>query len=427
MKLPEDHPLRSRLNDEVHARPPEELVAPVRMSFLGLVTDWLQSREDLDPLRELAERFERPPPPDDARHYSQDFGPFRLRWERHSEFTRYMVIVPAGQDGPFSVPAIRNLPDGWVENLPGRLIVATHIELRADAGDDDLQALSKSVFADNVVVGARVSGGDAAAFTDFRIRDDSFSRLLVVDHGLTPRQGGRLVQRLLEIDTYRMMALLALPVAQELGPSLTRHEQELAEITSAMTKIGEADEPALLDRLTQLAASVESRYSDNNFRLSAAKAYYDIVTQRIHELRESRIRGLQTFQEFTERRLAPAMNTCLAVAERQQALSERVAQATRLLSTRVDLTAELQNKALLESMNRRAALQLRLQQTVEGLSVAAISYYIVSLLGYAANVLPALGIEVSPKVVMAASIPFVLAFALLGVRRIRRHFTPGRS
>ena len=40
---------------------------------------------------------------------------------------------------------------------------------------------------------------------------------------------------------------------------------------------------------------------------------------------------------------------------------------------------------LLGAMNRRQQLQLRLQATVEGLSVAAITYYIVGLVGYAAK------------------------------------------
>ncbi len=99
------------------------------------------------------------------------------------------------------------------------------------------------------------------------------------------------------------------------------------------------------------------------------------------------------------------MNTCRAAAARQESLSQRVARATQLLSTRVDVTREKQNQAVLESMNRRAAAQLRLQQTVEGLSVAAITYYIVGLVGYAAKGAKAAGLAVSPDLAMAVSIP----------------------
>jgi uncharacterized membrane-anchored protein len=216
------------------------------------------------------------------------------------------------------------------------------------------------------------------------------------------------------------MALMALPVARELAPFLTRCERELAEITAVLTRASVADEGALLERLTRLEAAIESRESENDYRFGAATAYYELVQRRIAELREVRIQGLQTFQEFTERRLAPAMNTCRSVAARQESLSQRVARATQLLSTRVDLTRERQNQALLESMNRRAMLQLRLQGTVEGLSVAAITYYVVGLLGYAAKALGTLRLGVSADVITAVSIPIVALVVALGVRRIRR-------
>jgi uncharacterized membrane-anchored protein len=248
----------------------------------------------------------------------------------------------------------------------------------------------------------------------------------VEDRGTTPRQAGRMVQRLMEIETYRVVALLALPVARDLAPFLGRGEAELAEVAAALVGArGEEDEAALLARLTRLAAEIESRESGSRYRFAAAAAYHALVERRIAELRETRIEGLSTFREFTERRLAPAMATCRSVAARQDSLSQRVARATQLLSTRVGVTRERQNQALLESMNRRAKLQLRLQQTVEGLSVAAVTYYVVGLVGYLAKGLGALGLRVSPDVVVAASIPLVALLVAFGVRRIRRMVTRG--
>ncbi|MFK5088320.1 DUF3422 family protein, partial [Klebsiella pneumoniae] len=40
LKLPDNHPLRIELNNEVHARPPEALVAPCRISYLALWSDY---------------------------------------------------------------------------------------------------------------------------------------------------------------------------------------------------------------------------------------------------------------------------------------------------------------------------------------------------------------------------------------------------
>src|SRR5262249_45419648 len=239
----------------------------------------------------------------------------------------------------------------------------------------------------------------------------------------TPWQAGRLMQRLLEIDTYRVMALLALPVARAATPLLAAAEKELALITAALVTADEANEPGLLDRLTRLEAETEARLAETRYRFSAAAAYHELVQRRIEELREQRIQGLQTFREFTERRLAPAMATCRSVAARQESLSQRVSRATRLLSTRVDLTRERQNQALLASMDRRARLQLRLQSTVEGLSVAAVTYYVVGLIGHVADALRDTGMHLNPDLVMGGAIPVVAVAAAFGLHRIRGSVT----
>ncbi|MFL5333193.1 MAG: DUF3422 family protein [Geminicoccaceae bacterium] len=292
--------------------------------------------------------------------------------------------------------------------------------LRAGEAPVEPDEVSGRWFDGNPLVGAEVAGGAAVALSDFRIGAEGFSRLVLFDRSMAPRQAGRTVQRLLELDTYRVLALLALPLARETAPVLSRLELELAQITKKMTVAHEADEPVLLDRLTRLDAEIEGRESDTHFRFSAAGAYHGLVLQRIEELREGRIPGLQTFREFIERRLAPAMNTCNAIGARQEALSTRVARATQLLSTRVDITRERQNQAVLESMNRRAKLQLRLQQTVEGLSVVAITYYLVSLVGYGAKGLEKFGVPIEPNLATAVCIPIVAVLLALGIGRVRR-------
>jgi uncharacterized membrane-anchored protein len=181
------------------------------------------------------------------------------------------------------------------------------------------------------------------------------------------------VQALLEVDAYRLLALLAFPVARELSPVLNRNERELSEIANVLVNADPESEPVLLDRLTRLQADIERHEADNHYRFGAAEAYYTLVQRRTSQLREERVAALQTFQEFMERRLGPAMNTCAAISARLESLSQRVTRATQLLSTRIEITRERQNQQLLESMNRRAETQLRLQATVEGLSVAAVS------------------------------------------------------
>ena len=419
--LPTSHPQRFELNDEVHARPPESLQAPQRITFLALFSPVTARTAEWQHVCDLATRYHIRPPAEGANHFSADLGPFRLKWERHTEFTRYKFIVPGdGGDDPFAAPALAAVPADWLEGLQGEAMVAAHVALlRAGDGPEDYNAIANRLFAGNPLVGARIAGGAATGLTDFRIHGDGFSRILVLDRSLTRRQAGRMVQRLLEIDAYRMLALLALPEARELGPFLSQCERDLAAVTTTLADARAADEPGLLDRLTRLQAAIESRHADNDYRFGAAAAYYELVQRRIDELREVRLQGLQTFGEFTDRRLAPAINTCRAIAARQESLSQRMARATQLLSTRVDVARQRQNQAVLESMNRRARLQLRLQQTVEGLSIAAITYYVVSLVGYAAKGIKASGYPLDSDLVVAISIPVVAVLVALGVRRIR--------
>jgi uncharacterized membrane-anchored protein len=421
MHVPPDHPLRTEVNEEVHARPSDPLTAPVRISYLALMSLPGHRQQEWQQACALIERFGFAPPSDSANHFSADLGPFHLRWERHTEFVRYTFVAKGVPTDPFAEPALSLVPADWLATLSGTTMMAIHAALlHTDEDSLDHDALSSRYFEGNVLVGGAIADGAALALTDFRIHGDGFSRLLILDQGMTPRQTGRMVQRLLELDTYRIMALLALPVARELGPFLSDGEKELAAVAGALAGAGVNDEPGLLERLTQLEASIGSRESSSHYRFSAAAAYYELVQRRIHELRERRIQGLQTFQEFTERRLAPAMNTCRAVAARQRSLSERVARANQLLSTRVDIDRQRQNQALLESMNRRAEAQLRLQQTVEGLSVAAVTYYVVGIIGYAVKGLVAVGVPLHSDAVVGLSIPVVAVIVALGIRRLHR-------
>jgi uncharacterized membrane-anchored protein len=420
---PADHPLRSALNDEVHARPSESLTAPVRISYLAMSTPSEAREEEWLHLLTFAKARGVDIPEHSANHFSADFGGFSMRWERHAEFTRYTFWAPGSGD-IFASSALDLVPAEWVERIPGRVLVATHggIVRHVDhAGGVD--AASARWFDGNVVVGSSVGDGAAIALTDFRVRADGFSRFVIFDRSLTPRQAGRTVQRMLEIDTYRMMALLTLPIARELAPVIQLAESDLSACMTRLEQAQQSDESDLLDSLTRLGARIERWDAQHSYRFSASAAYYELVQRRIAELREMRITGVQTFGEFIERRLAPAMNTCRTIARRQESLSQRIARANQLLTTRVDISVERQNQALLESMDRRAKAQFKLQQTVEGLSVAAITYYVVGLIGYAAKACHSRGYAVDPEWVEGLSIPIVLVLVGAGTYFLKHRLT----
>ena len=427
--LPPDHPQRLTLADEAHARPPEPLDVPARATYVAVLVEPEDRAREQAHIASLCELFNVTPPAAGATHFSAQIGEVRLKWERHGEFSGFTVFASGLSPQAFSEPAASLLPPGWLAGLPGVTIVAAHAKLiEAAAGPLDASALA-DYFDANFVVGAEIGEGAGLAYTDFRIHPDGFARFLLCNRSLTPRQAGRMLQRLFEIEAYRMLALLALPIARRQAPRTLDIERSLAALTDQIAAVGVGDsgggdDEALLHKLTRLAAEVESGIAASQFRFGACRAYYELVTMRISELRERRLPGIQTIDEFMARRLAPAVATCATVSQRLHDLSERVAQASGLLSTRVDITRERQNQALLASMDRRAKLQLRLQQTVEGLSVAAIVYYVVGLVGYAAKAGKAGGLPLQPDLVIGLASPVVAVMVVLALRRARHKLHP---
>ena len=419
--FPRDHCHRHGLNDEVHARPSVAMHAPMRASYILCYSSADTIEAEQQAINDLTSLFNVAPPKAGDNHYLVDLGSLRLKWERHTEFIGYTFFVSGMTDNPFANPVVKQLPAEWLAALPGEALLASHITLM-DAKQDipDHEQISHEMFNGNALIGAHIADGAGIAMTDFRIQADGFSRLLVANRQMTPRQTGRNIQRLLEIDSYRMMALLALPMARELSPFLARSEQELVQITTALAGPEDADELSLLNRLTCLQADIESRYSSSNYRFGAANAYYMLVQRRITDLREKRIQGLQTFREFTERRLAPAMDTCQAVAVRQQSLTQGVERATQLLSTRVDMERREQNQSVLESMDRRAGFQLRLQEAVEAVSIVAVTYYLVGLVGFASEGMQAVYETLETSLIKAISIPVIATLVIIVMRRIRK-------
>jgi uncharacterized membrane-anchored protein len=421
----QDHRLRATLTNELHARPPISVAAPAQVSHLAMLSGEAGAEADRQYVALLCRRFGLPEPAPDANHHLVDLGFTRLKWERHTEFSSYTVLR-AGCDAraPFASTACGALPAEWVAELPGERLTACHIALVQSPPDADQLA---TLFGTDLYVGARFADGEAQGWTDFRIHGDGWSRILLLDMGIGERSAGRMVQRLVEIEEYRMLALLSLPIARGVAPRLSEIERAL---TSAqvddMRGAGLNDDRALLDELTGLASACESIAAETGFRFAATRAYHALVMQRLRDLREDRLESLPNWSGFLERRYAPAIATCEAVAARQDALSLRTARTANLLRTRVDVALEGQNAALLASMDRRADLQLRLQETVEGLSVVAISYYAVALIGHAMQALRLVHVEIDADLAEGVAVLPVLLLVGLGLRRWRRQMKKPR-
>ncbi len=430
------HPLRGRLLAEMHARPFAPLAAPHRVIHLAFITDEEAAGRARARLAQWCEARGVPLPADGARHHRAQCSGVALRFESHGEFTTYTWEFPGNGGGGSGPDAHEPAPDRLARVMDGlqdlqedddgsgSALLMVAVDLSLHGGPADL----KSVFGETNLAIADVEGDAARVTTDFRADAHGFVRILVEDRGLSPGQGGALVQRLLEIETYRTMALLGLPEAQALAPTIRRIETTLPGLIEEMRHSkGFTDNRRLLDTLTGLAAELESDAAGSLYRFGATRAYGDLVRLRLEAIAEKPVSGYDSWSSFLDRRLQPAIRTCLSTEERQANLSRKLSRAAQLLRARVDVELESQNSNLLKTMNARARTQLRLQQTVEGLSVAAITYYISGLLHRGLTGAREAGYAVDPTIVTAAAIPVILIAIALLVRRIRRTHDDGAA
>lgn len=420
--LPTQHPQRVLLHNEIHARPAEVIQAPLAITHIVMLTDAAQREASREHVAALLRNHHQPLPDEGTTHVLIDLGAFRLRWEQHTEFVAWTFATPMEQASVTDVrepeTAIDEVPREWLSALPGQCLSSMHLWV-LNAQKVEVQHLVKHMLQTDTLVGSGVAGDSAHLYTDFAIHADGFSRmLLLADENLSPRRLGRLVQRVLEIETYRMAALLGLPAARKAAAVLATAERELAELANAIRAADRDTEPALLDRLTRLAGQVESEYAATHSRFSASSAYFELVERRIQELQENRVDGIQTIREFMDRRLSPARATCEWATRRQNALSERVSRVSSLLRTRVEIEQQQSSQQLLGTMNDRQGMQLKLQSTVEGLSVAAITYYITGLISYLAKGAQKLGWPWSPESTAAVAIPIVAFSVWWSLRRL---------
>jgi uncharacterized membrane-anchored protein len=412
----QDHELRHSLNDEIHGRPGLAVIAPARITHLAFTL----APGEGDPLQQvskLCDAFGVKPPQDGARHHSAELASVLFKYERHGEFYRISVTA---QNTRGKQEAISLLPMGWIDELPGKRLVAIHTEIMSKDMKAPTTAFLKKYFGHDDLAGSQVSHGRATIWTDFKIGNEGYTRMLVHDHGLAPLSLGRVSRRIHEIETYRMMALLAFPLAQGLQARLGPLEKSLAQTVEDMLSAQNVeDDAALLKRLSITARDVEEISNSSSFRFAAARAYTALVTKRVAELDEERVVNSQRIGVFLDRRFSPAMNTCLAVADRISDLAKRSERASNLLRTRVDIALEGQNQQLLRSMESRARQQLMLQETVEGISVVAISYY---LIGIVSKFVGSVGQQFGAPDFTVADwilVPLVVLAVWLGIRHIK--------
>ena len=418
-----DHPLRYRLANELHARPFPSLTVPATAVYLAIKQEHgaagRDRAADMAHLVALLDRHGAAHPQPGATHFSGKIGRHTLKWESHTEFVTYTAFREGQGKRPFDPTDFEVFPEDWLAEAPGLRVTSALIRIDPLKGDDELATDIADWFVPDSVAVAKVLDDAAVVAGDFRIDPAGHQRLLIsVSPDTGPRRVGRIMQRLCEIETYKSMSMLGFSRVRELNPRMGELEDRMRAMIGDMTG-GEKKAEETLPDLLDISAELEAMVAQSSFRFGATEAYETIVSQRISVLREERFQGRQTFGEFMMRRYDPAMRTVRSSKDRLDAMADRARRAGELLRTRVDVERSAQNQALLESRDKRADMQLRLQKTVEGLSVVAISYYAVSLAGYLLYPLTDVFGVSKGMITAIATLPVVAAVWFM-VRKIRK-------
>lgn len=430
-----EHPLRRVLNDELHARKFNHFDGTGRFIRYVYFTQG-DDRRLLADINKLLARLGLGAMADDEKFIRLDGEAFAVRVERHTEFISLSLIdkdhtpLKGLSDKAFDEAAFAHLPFAEIKALSHPIFHAMWLEICAaptyKPSADEMEAALQG----RSVAGDTISSNGGQLYASFDVDEAGYSRMVLMNETIAGYRMGRVIQRVIELETYRLMALLSLPKIKFHAPALDKIETDLRGATrqlshaqrddKASQSVEEAD--ALLSKLTSLAADVEQIHSETSYRFSASLAYQDIIDARIRSLKTARLDGFQSIGGFLAKRMMPAIQSLTAFSKRIEHLSSRISRAGQLQRSQTELSLQKQNRDLLTSMNQRTYAQLRLQQTVEGLSLAALTYYGVGLVGYISAALPW---GVSSTLAKAVSVPVIALSVYLIIRRARHALAEG--
>jgi len=420
-----DHPQREMLSRELHTRPFPKIKSPASVAYWALVSEGTPAK-DRAVLLKLLELMGHGDEVPDGNHFYSRLGAYHLKWERHTEFVSYTLFVPREETALFQNNPHDLFPKEWMGTFDGQVLTSCFLDIlgpftQKKAESYVIEEFFKHFSAESLAVNY-VLDREVVVGSDFTMHEGGHIKIAMMAIGqVGENRLGRIVQRLLEIETYKSLAMLTLPIARDIFTQVGVLNTSLTDAVHAIAE-GEGTSQERLDALLSVSAKIEYLQSQSAYRFSAVEAYGAIVNQRVEVLREERLLGRQTFAEFMMRRFDPAMRTCESAQARLRDISGRAERASELLATRVTVRTNEQNRMLLKQMDERASLQLRLQETVEGLSVVAISYYAVNLATYLlVPVAKSLNFE-KWQLTSALIIPTVLIVWGM-IRRVKRHVT----
>lgn len=416
---------KATLNAEWHARPDMRLKPSMRCTHIVTSRETSTHTDVLDFCTNKGTN--RPIP--DARHHLIDLPNCMVKWENHTEAASYTFAAAASKNGPFSEPSLSYIPSEVQNILMDNFKVGVRIEMlpEREVNSDKGFFAAQTILKTQKIYGGWMSDQHAAVWSDFLPDTEGFIRILIADIALTEGRLSRLVHRLLDMETYRILAITALPLARKTMEKLDQIEPELDTVMETLaSNPPEEKQEDLLNKITNIAARAEHLASSTAYRFAAAKAYEDIVLRRMKEVREDVLDGHLRFTVFLNKTLRPAMRTCDAAELRAQTLTARVSRAANLLNTMVDMTQNRQSHEILRSLEKQAGTQVKLQQAVEGFSIFAVSYYALGLIGYTLKAAQKTGVAISPDLISGLLAPAIVFLSWMLVRTVKRRVIPSK-
>ena len=430
-----EHPLRQQLLDEVHARTFSDFNGAGRFIRFVYLTERGDDQAIIDHINTYLSAQGQEEISAHSKFLQSDFGNFRLRIERHTEFVSVSIIeddktVKSGlAEDAFDQGRLAYLPFQFINQMPADIFHAIWLEVGGKPPPRFNQEKAKTMLESRAAPSDLIDDGAAQLVISFDADSKGFSRAVIFNQHMSAARLGRMVQRVVEMETYRFLAMLGFAKAQASSGKLSKLANNLSNLTRGLSKTistGPSDDKPQIDlvkTLTNLSAQVEELYADTLYRMAATKAYREVFEARMAALQLNYLKDFQGIEGFIERRMTPAMQTCEAFSNRLDRVALRIERAGQLLQTQTEMQIQEQNRDLLQSMDKRALAQLRLQQTVEGLSIAALTYYGVGLVHYLAKGLPIEEWGVDLDIIKALAVPVVGISVFAVIRRTRRHIT----
>jgi len=403
------HPDREGIISETHARPSQSIMGPAVILHLAF-----RATEDVcDAFFKVLARENNKT---EARHQTGCIDGIVMKLERHTEFmscTLFQELHDKQQES--------NLLEFFKNWLPiEKIEILTTLKLTLVKS---AREMLKRLPPEHRIFGGRIRNGIEVR-SNFRPDEDGIINFAIFAKGLSGEEIGRRLQRLMEMETYRTMTLLGLPKARRAGVMLSEYEIALAEYklpSNGKTKF-ETDD-TLFKKLSELSEKNSALMTETRYRFAASRAYYSLFQQRIMSLEEEKVGDVQTMSGFLRSRLEPAMATIESTAKRQETITDDLSQALVLLRTRIELSLNKGNQALLRSMDKRHDQQLKISQTVEGLSIVAITYYAVGLFSYLLKALATQSwMPFSTTLLTAISVPIIFGLVFVSLRKLRRNW-----